>query len=206
MKGSEWYENVCFSLIHLLVSYRPESSLFGSDPSGDPGGTSRVCSNRGRVVGITSRNILHPHPERVWLRYYRYGSQFPFSFLNFSCQWRWGFLPVQGSLIDLFPVQAETPSLPEEGVFVGNLEGSDRKQAADGVSDTRLAEPTSDVEVETVLGESASDDSIITSPPALFKPAGSKMFTTNQDVAVKIAINGILCILLSYFRWHQISS
>lgn len=174
MKGSEWCENVCFSFIDLLVSYRPESSLFGSEPSGDPGGISRVCSrwaarlryNTGRVVRITNRNISHPDPDRVWLRYYRYGSQFPFfcctvtlKKTNFSCQWWWCFLPVQGSLTNLFPVPAETPSLPEEGVSVGNDEGSDRKQAADDVWDTRPAESVSDVEVKTVPGESASCDS-----------------------------------------------
>lgn len=65
------------------------------------------------------------------------------------------FPPCLGCFGDSFPDQTEDPSLSKEVVSVGNNEGSDRKQAADDVSDTRPAEHVSDLELETVPGEAS---------------------------------------------------
>lgn len=65
------------------------------------------------------------------------------------------FPPCLGSFGDSVPVQAEDLSLSKEVISVGNKEGSDRKQAADDSSDTRTAVHMSDLELETVSGESS---------------------------------------------------
>ncbi|XP_024862486.1 MICOS complex subunit MIC27 isoform X2 [Kryptolebias marmoratus] len=54
-----------------------------------------------------------------------------------------------GSAADSSQVRTETPPLSEETAPAGHDEGSGRKQAAGDVSDTRPAEPTSGLELET---------------------------------------------------------